>query len=310
MKKPSLTVAIPAHNEESNIANLIRSVISQKQRSYLLRSIRVVCDGCTDRTADVVKELALKHPIIKLTVLSMRAGKSSALNWIYAESSTDFLLTLDADILPKRDIEIELMIKEMMKSDTVNVVGGRFIPLKAGNFMGRFSNISYLSFEDAILKLNGGNNMFALIGGASLIRKKLFRSFRYPQGTISDQNYLYVMATRTNPNGFRLAKETCFLMRTVNSFRDWRILGSRSVKADRENVGKFFGRKILEEYYMPKKILVRSLLKWLARDPIGILGSISMNLFIRIFPYNQARLESGEWEITKTSKGRIPRRAF
>lgn len=305
MRPSTLTIGIPAHNEEKNIGNLLHSILAQKQESYRLQSIIVVCDGCTDHTAQIVDRFRRKHRSIKLFDIRKHRGKASALNRIYSASNSDFLLTLDADAVLERNFEIEIMFRSMEKNPHINVVGGRFVPVKSNSLMGRFSYVSYLSFEDAILKLNEGNNMFALIGAASLIRKKLYKSFRYPKETISDQNYLYVMATKENTNGFRLAKESRFLIRTVGSFKDWRILGSRSVKADRENVVKFFGKEILNEYYMPRKIYMLSLLKWLRKDTFHTLGSVAMNLIIRTFPYRQTNLERGKWETAQTSKEQI-----
>lgn len=305
MGSPTLTIGIPAHNEARNIANLLRAVLAQRQESFRLESVVVVCDGCTDRTARIVGEFRQAYPCVKLLDVRQHRGKAFALNKLYSTSTSDFLLTLDADILPERDIEIEQLFRAMVKHYDVNAVGGRFVPVKPKTFMGRCSYVSFLSFEDAILKLHGGDNMFALIGAASLIRKRLYKSFRYPRGTISDQNYLYVMATLNNPEGFKLATNSCFFIRTVGTFHDWRILGSRSVRTDRENVANFFGKEILDEYYMPRILLFSSLLKWAMKDPIGTVGSLCMNMFIRMFPYDQANVQDGRWEMTSSSKDAI-----
>lgn len=305
MGTPTLTIGIPAHDEEKNIANLLRSILAQKRGSYRLRTIIVVCDGCTDNTAKIVNKFRQEYSFIKLFDVRKHLGKASALNRIYSVSNSDFLLTLDADVVLERDCEIEIMFRSMEKNPHINVVGGRFVPVEPKTLMGKFSYVSFLSFEDAILKLNGGNNMFALIGAASLIRRKLYESFRYPKGTISDQNYLYVMATQGNKHGFKLAKESRFLIRTVETFKDWRILGARSVVADRENVSGYFGKEILSEYYMPRQLFIPSLLSWLRKKPLDTFGSVAMNVFIRTFPYTQAISGNGRWETTLSSKGGI-----
>ena len=105
-------------------------------------------------------------------------------------------LTIDFEEAVKgseREIEIELMVKEMLKDERTNLVGGRFIPVEQDTLMGKFSVISFLIIEDAFLKLNKGNNYYALVGGASLMRKSLYKSFKYPKGTISYQNYLFLI---------------------------------------------------------------------------------------------------------------------
>jgi len=304
MKKITLTIGIPAYNEEKNIGNLLQTIISQKQVSYRLKSIIVACDGCTDNTAQIVKDSVKNYPQfnIKLLDCHKHMGKSVVLNRIYSLSDTDLLLTFDADVVLERDIEIELIVKEMQKDKRTSLVGGRFIPVQPTTLMGKFSYVSYLSFENSFLKLNDGKNMYALVGSASLMRKKLYKSFTYPKGVISDQNYLYVMATRTNKYGFKLAKDTRILIRTVGTFKDWRILGARSVIADKTNVANFFGREILKKYYMPRKLYFMSLVKWFLKSPFYSLGSLFMNMYIRIFPYRKAVHKNGIWDLAISSK--------
>ncbi|HUV47083.1 MAG TPA: glycosyltransferase family 2 protein [Candidatus Bathyarchaeia archaeon] len=304
MKKQTLTIGIPAHNEGKNIGNLLQTIISQKQVSYHLEFIIVVCDGCSDNTAQVVRDFAKKYPQFNIKLLNFhkRLGKAVALNKIYSLSNTDLLLTFDADVALERNIEVELMVKEMQKDKRTTLVGGRFIPVKATTLMGKFSYISYVSFEDAFLKLSNGKNMYALVGAASLMRRNLYKSFTYPRGVVSDQNYLYVMATRDNKYGFKLAKDTRILIRIVGTFKDWRILGARAVVADKASVANFFGEKILKQYFMPRKLYFMSLFKWFLKSPAYSLGSLFMNMYIRTFPYRKAVHKNGTWELAISSK--------
>lgn len=302
MKKSTLSIGIPAHNEELNISNLLQSIIKQKRISYVMNDIYVVCDGCTDNTSLIVKKFSQKYKYIKLIEDKRRVGKSERLNTIYKLNKSDFVLTLDADIVLDTDMEIELMLEEMKNDKNVNVVGGRYIPIKQTSLMGCFSNISYLSFEDAFMKLNSGNNYYALMGCASLIRKNFSKTFTYPKGTISDQNYLYAMATKNNKNGVRIAKSTRILFKTVSTFKDWRILGVRSVYADKQNIVSLIGKDVLDLYTMPKYLLINSLMKWFFKSPFYTLGAIFMNMYIRKFPYKKVMPKNGMWTLTSSSK--------
>src|SRR6202011_1537934 len=51
-----VSVAVPAYNEERNIGLLIDSLRSQKTRRAEIAEIVVVASGCTDRTAEIVRE--------------------------------------------------------------------------------------------------------------------------------------------------------------------------------------------------------------------------------------------------------------
>ena len=304
-KLPTVSVGIPAYNEEHTIKDLIISILKQKQISFKLEKIFVVCDGCSDNTADIARKVAKKHKNIVVVDDKKRLGKAQRLNMIYSMNKSDYLATFDADILLKRAIEIEIMMKRMLESKKTQVVCARIIPVEQESFMGKISVISYKSFEDAVLRLNGGNNYFAMVGCASLLRKSLSKSFSYPEETISDQNYLYTMAIRKNKDGVRLAKDTQILFRTVTTFEDWRILGVRSVVMDKANVASLLGDDVLNEYRMPRWIFFTSLLKWLIKSPMYTTGSILMNMYIRIFPLRSAYPQHGIWSVAMSSKFQI-----
>ncbi len=302
MKKTSLSICIPAHNEENNIANLLNAIFSQEQKYYRLDKIYVACDGCTDKTAIIVKKFKKKYKNIVLINDNLRLGKAERLNAIYELNKSSLLLSFDADILPDRKIEIDLMVKEMKKSKYAQVVGGRFIPIEPESFMGWLSYVSYISFEDAYMKINKGNNYYSLMGGASLIKNKLVKKIRYPKGTISDQNYLYAMATKENKKAVRIAWKSRILMKTVHTFKDWRISAVRSVMMDRQNIIDMMGDDVLKLYSMPRNFLFFSLLKFFFKYPVYTIGSVIMNVYIRLFPLNTVLPQRGIWELTKSAK--------
>lgn len=86
----SISVVIPAYNEERYIAGCIESVLDHAPRS--LREIIVVCNACTDRTADV----ALRYPKVRV-VHEPRKGTGYARNTGFKEAKGDILAYIDAD---------------------------------------------------------------------------------------------------------------------------------------------------------------------------------------------------------------------
>ena len=66
MKKISLSIGIPAHNEEANIGRLLENLLTQPLEDFLiLEEIIVVTSGCTDRTEKIVDKFAKKDERIK-----------------------------------------------------------------------------------------------------------------------------------------------------------------------------------------------------------------------------------------------------
>jgi glycosyltransferase involved in cell wall biosynthesis len=63
--KLTVTIGIPAYNEEKSISNLLDSIIEQTQKDYVLEKVIVACDGCTDKTSEVVSEYVKKYNFIE-----------------------------------------------------------------------------------------------------------------------------------------------------------------------------------------------------------------------------------------------------
>lgn len=304
-KKTTMTIGIPAHNEEANIENMINSVLKQSGKSFLLEKVLVVLDGCTDNTLRIARSLAKKDRRIKVLHDGRRTGKATRLNQIYKLNKSQLIGTFDADIVLERDCELEIMVQEFLKNKKVNVVAGRQIPTPSNTWMGKFSNASFRMLQLASMKWRGGNNIHSLQGSSSILTAKFANSIQYPADTGSDQGYLYISAIKNGKSGFTFAKNTKIIFRAPNTFEDWRKLSARTITYDRKDIAKNFGKPALLQYKMPKKYIFTAILSVLLQDPISAIGAILMNVYIRIFHYSFKEKKTHTWEITKSSKASI-----
>ena len=91
-KSPSVSIIIPAHNEEAVIARCLETMLTGSEPGEL--EIIVACNGCTDRTA----QIAEAFPDVRVVVAD-RASKIAALN-LGDQSATTFpRFYVDADVL-------------------------------------------------------------------------------------------------------------------------------------------------------------------------------------------------------------------
>jgi glycosyltransferase involved in cell wall biosynthesis len=99
--EPSITVIVPALNEQDKVSACLQSLLAQ---DYPNLQILAVDDRSTDRTGAIMDQLAAEHPS-RLRVLHIRElppewlGKTHAMATAAAQSSADYLLFTDADIL-------------------------------------------------------------------------------------------------------------------------------------------------------------------------------------------------------------------
>ena len=88
-KRKTLTVLIPALNEEKNIKKVIQS--SKKIKNYDTKIIVVIDKKTTDRTAKVAKKLGAK------IILGKGSGKGSNIKTSLSYLKSEFVVQIDAD---------------------------------------------------------------------------------------------------------------------------------------------------------------------------------------------------------------------
>jgi cellulose synthase/poly-beta-1,6-N-acetylglucosamine synthase-like glycosyltransferase len=120
-------VGITAHNEEANIAQIIQAMLAQRLFMVEIAEIIVVASGCTDRTEEVVQELAAQDNRIKLFVQEKREGKTSAINLFLRHAQEDICVLESGDTVPHEDA-IENMVR-MFADSAVGMVGAHKVPV-------------------------------------------------------------------------------------------------------------------------------------------------------------------------------------
>lgn len=93
----SLSVVLPAYNEEQVIASIVSDVLYALSTWRMDAEVLVVNDGSTDRTGAIVAALALAHPQVRLISHHTNQGYGAALASGFAQASKALTLFMDAD---------------------------------------------------------------------------------------------------------------------------------------------------------------------------------------------------------------------
>jgi cellulose synthase/poly-beta-1,6-N-acetylglucosamine synthase-like glycosyltransferase len=93
-------VIIPAHNEETVIADLIHNLHNADYPQCLL-DINVIADNCTDNTANLVRRLQYPNVTVWERSNNNLRGKQHAIEWFLAQDLPDYdaMVVFDADNL-------------------------------------------------------------------------------------------------------------------------------------------------------------------------------------------------------------------
>jgi biofilm PGA synthesis N-glycosyltransferase PgaC len=144
------SVGVMAYNEEANIADALRSMLRQEMSGARVTEVIVVASGCTDRTVDIVAELARAEPRIRLLVQRRREGKASAINLFIEAASAPVLLLVSADVIVADGAFGHLL--QHFADPTVGMVGGRPVPVNGSDtFLGHTVHLQW-DLHDAIAR--------------------------------------------------------------------------------------------------------------------------------------------------------------
>ena len=104
------SIGIMAYNEEANIGQLLKALVTQRMSAATLSEIVVVASGCTDGTQAIVKAWCRRDSRVRLLVQAGREGKASAINYFLMNAKL-FLKNLkknnmNDDINNQNDINI------------------------------------------------------------------------------------------------------------------------------------------------------------------------------------------------------------
>ncbi len=299
-KKFTVTVGIPAYNEEANIANLVRSIMEQRQTLFTLEKIIITNDGSTDATEKIVSSLADAHPFIFFMTDGQRKGKAERLNQIYRANPSELLFTIDADVqLGTNDI-INQMAAHFEDRRTA-LVAANVQPLQGTTIAEKIAVAGETLWYEARKNYKDGNNIYNISGQCSAMRDSFAKSFQYPRNVVADQQVAYLNAIQQNKM-FKFAKNTVVYFRAPATFHDIFVKTSRSL-TEKNQIVQIFGSTVQGEYFIPYGRKIAAIFRALFQNPLWTVLAIIFQIILRIIPLYRDNLhERGLWKTTLSSK--------
>lgn len=195
---PSLSIVIPAYNEEGGIADISHRVLavreSLRQVNVELKELLVVDDGSKDRTADIVRGI----PGATLIKHTRNRGYGGALKTGFNAAQGDLIGFLDADGTYPPEYFPQLCVSAMQGADLV--IGSRMAGAEShmpptrrlGNFL--FANLLTIISNRRVTDSASGMRVFK--------REALPRMYPLPNGL----NLTPVMSTRALHEGITVTE--------------------------------------------------------------------------------------------------------
>ncbi len=120
-----ISIAIPVHNEQDGIEDLINSVVDQDALDIC--EVIFIASGCTDDSAKIIRRYLKLNPHFALIEEKKRKGKAAALNLFLSEAKGDICIVLNSDIVLSRHCLSFLTVPFSRKE--VGMTGAHAVPL-------------------------------------------------------------------------------------------------------------------------------------------------------------------------------------
>jgi cellulose synthase/poly-beta-1,6-N-acetylglucosamine synthase-like glycosyltransferase len=136
-KKYSISVLVPAFNEEKTIKETIEAIF---KIDYPIKELIVINDGSKDKTREIVESLMKKHPRLKL-INKENSGKGDSINRGIKISKGELVVIVDADSYPAEDSFKKLV--GYFDEEKVGAVTCVFVPRNTNKFFEKLQDIEY-----------------------------------------------------------------------------------------------------------------------------------------------------------------------
>jgi cellulose synthase/poly-beta-1,6-N-acetylglucosamine synthase-like glycosyltransferase len=190
---PSISIIIPAHNEEKVIGQKLESLLSS---DFPLERIQVLigADHCQDQTSNIVEKYAQQFPNLRLFEFPERQGKINVVNRLVLEATNEIIVMTDANVLFEANTLTQLV--KHFKNPNIGLVDTRMehFGLKENGISmaenGYISNEVQTKFAEG--KIWGA--MMGPFGGCFAFRKSCFEPI--PSHFLVDDFYLNMLILR------------------------------------------------------------------------------------------------------------------
>lgn len=295
-RKVSITIGIPAYNEEANVGHLLKEVLQQETDDVLLEAILVISDGSTDRTVDEVKKIGSK--LIRLAVHKDRRGKAYRVNQITEQVNSDVLVVLDADTKISDKKFVAKLIKPVVKR-RADLTSARIEELPPQTLVEKILKASMVMKTRLYEKHKNGISVYTCHGRARAFSKRLYKNIRFASSASEDAfSYLFCISHGWK---YEYVKNTKIFYRLPATFKDHEGQSVRFFVSIEELKDEFGKEMIKREYALPKKELVKILLKLIVYQPL-IVAYLAVVVVVKAKRLLFKVRVKDTWRMAKSSK--------
>lgn len=297
MTKKTITIGIPAYNEQENITRLINSILSQYIPSSIsLKEIIVFSDGSTDSTIERIK--SIKDKKVKLIISNARQGIAYSQNELVNRSNTDILVIINGDVLPQNKLFLSNLIMPLLKDKIAALVSADVISLPPKFFFERIISDSHGIKHSMYKRIKNEDSVFLCHGRARAFSKTFYKIIRWPKDCPEDA-YSYLFCKQMGLK-FVFANNAKILFRSPANFIDHKMQSDRFTLGMKVLEKDFSLSMVKEEFNIPKSLILKGFFEFIIKKPISAIGYILISAIVRFS--NKKDINLSKWKVSSSSK--------
>jgi len=95
---PSLTVFVPAYNEQGSLANCVQVVLDKLKELGIAVELLIVDDGSRDQTGALAEQLSVQHPEVRVVHHAQNRGIGGAFISAVGQAQGEWMILIPADL--------------------------------------------------------------------------------------------------------------------------------------------------------------------------------------------------------------------
>ncbi|GAA3699160.1 glycosyltransferase [Sphingomonas cynarae] len=189
---PTVSVIIPAYNEERVIVASVRRVLAS---DYPAVQVIVADDGSRDTTSALIRAAFADDPRVRLLTLA-NGGKAAALNRALQESDGEVVIALDADT--QFEAQTIARLARWFADPAIGAVAGDARVGNRVNLVTRWQAIEYITAQNLERRALAGFDAMTVVPGAvgAWRRSALDAVGGYPEDTLAEDQDLTIAIQR------------------------------------------------------------------------------------------------------------------
>lgn len=298
MKNNTLTIGIPAFNEEVNIGYLLEDLLKQKISLAKLSQVIVISDGSTDQTVNTARQVkGPKGLDIMIVQHKVRKGRAERQNEIMKISQADVLVLVDADIMIKKDNFIDQLIKPII-SRKAELTSARVREIEEKSLLGKILASSMVFKRELFESVNKGHNLYTCHGRARAFGKVLYKQINFRESVGEDAySYLY---SKSCGFTYQFVKNAEVFYKLPATFKDHEKQSVRFYNTQKMFEKEFGKDFISQENYLNTPFIIKSFMVQIVRNPYLL-------MYVLLASYLKAKSLfktdfANEWAVSQSSK--------